>query len=105
MTWLCVSRLGICALGLFLSGAAWAAQDTRVQEHQRAMQAYAQKTGQAAPVVVEYEYGQKLDIARMIGMTESIRSCEPVPMAMTYEDHFGTLNTVLYSAMGTCPKG
>lgn len=44
MTWLCVSRLGSCALGLFLSSAAWAAQDARIG-HQRAMQAYAQKTG------------------------------------------------------------
>lgn len=68
------------------------------------MVTYALKVGKAKPVVKEYVYGEKLDIVKMIGMTDSLRTCELVPMAMTYEDGVGQLNTVLYSALGTCPK-
>ncbi|MCX2891185.1 MULTISPECIES: DUF2790 domain-containing protein [Pseudomonas] len=104
MSWLYYSRMSICAFGFFVASAAAAGQDGRLQDHHEAMLAYAQKAGKAKPVVKDYAYGEKLDIARMIGMTDALSSCELVPMAMTYEDRAGQLTTVLYSAMGTCPK-
>ena len=70
--------------------------------NQQAMLAYAEKTGQPAPVVQTYRYGMKLDIAKVVNVSPPIRSCNPVPSRMTYEDSSGKLNTLEYQVMGVC---
>jgi len=73
-----------------------------MERNQQAMLAYAEKNGRPAPVVQTYRYGMKLDIAKVVNVTPPIRSCNPVPSRMTYEDSSGKLNTVEYQVMGVC---
>ena len=73
-----------------------------MERNQRAMEAYAEKNGQPAPVVQTYRYGMKLDIAKVVNVTPPIRSCNPVPSRMTYQDSKGELNTLEYQVMGSC---
>ncbi len=73
-----------------------------MERNQQAMIAYAEKNGLPAPVVQTYRYGMKLDIAKVVNVTPPIRSCNPVPSRMTYEDSSGKLNTVEYQVMGVC---
>ncbi len=73
-----------------------------MERNQQAMIAYAEKNGRPAPVVQTYRYGMKLDIAKVVNVTPPIRSCNPVPSRMTYEDSSGKLNTVEYQVMGVC---
>lgn len=73
-----------------------------MERNEKAMAAYAQKKGQPAPDVQAYRYGMKLDIAKVVNVTPPIRSCNPVPSRMTYEDSAGKLNTLEYQVMGVC---
>ena len=99
------------ALGVFtavLSFSAFADIDSTrnfalmMERNEQAMAAYAVKTGKPAPLVQTYRYGMKLDIAKVVNVTPPIKSCNPVPSRMTYEDSSGTLNTVEYQVMGVC---
>ena len=73
-----------------------------MQNNEQAMAAYAAKKGKAMPVVQDYRYGMKLDIAKVVNVTPPIRSCTAVPSRMTYEDSTGKLNTLQYQVMGIC---
>ncbi len=73
-----------------------------MERNEQAMAAYAMKKGKPAPLVQTYRYGMKLDIAKVVNVTPPIKSCNPVPSRMTYEDSSGTLNTVEYQVMGVC---
>ncbi|MGB3123508.1 MAG: DUF2790 domain-containing protein [Pseudomonas sp.] len=73
-----------------------------MERNEKAMADYAVKTGKPAPQVQAYRYGMKLDIAKVVNVTPPIRSCNPVPSRMTYEDSRGTLNTLEYQVMGVC---
>ncbi|OPA94107.1 hypothetical protein BFW87_15065 [Pseudomonas fluorescens] len=73
-----------------------------MERNEKAMAAYAEKKGQPAPQVQVYRYGMTLDIAKVVNVTPPIRSCNPVPSRMTYEDSSGTLNTLEYQVMGVC---
>lgn len=73
-----------------------------MERNEKAMADYAVKKGKPAPEVLTYRYGMTLDIAKVVNMTPPIRSCNPVPSRMTYEDSTGTLNTLEYKVMGVC---
>ncbi|MDR9876788.1 DUF2790 domain-containing protein [Pseudomonas allii] len=73
-----------------------------MERNEKAMADYAAKKGKPAPEVQAYRYGMKLDIAKVVNVTPPIRSCNPVPSRMTYEDSSGKLNTLEYQVMGVC---
>jgi len=73
-----------------------------MERNEKAMAAYAERKGKPVPVVQVYRYGLKLDIAKVVNVTPPIRSCNPVPSRMTYEDSSGKLNTLEYQVMGIC---
>ncbi len=52
------------------------------------------------PAVEQYNYGTKLDIARVISLSTIPDVCEVVPATMTYEDSQGQRHTLEYQAMG-----
>ncbi|RII77408.1 DUF2790 domain-containing protein [Pseudomonas monteilii] len=58
------------------------------------------------PAVTEYQYGQNLDIARVLSHSKIPPVCYVVPVEMTYEDSQGNQHTIRYRAMGTgCLNG
>jgi hypothetical protein len=53
-----------------------------------------------------YTYGTKLDIKRVIEVSQVADECGPVPARMTYEDSQGQRRTIEYQVMGTgCSNG
>ncbi|MCY1403249.1 hypothetical protein D3C76_1059570 [compost metagenome] len=52
------------------------------------------------PDVVQYNYSQKLDIAKVVHLSAIPDVCEVVPAQMTYEDHQGQRHTIEYRVMG-----
>lgn len=56
--------------------------------------------------VEQYSYSQRLDIARVISMSEVPNVCEVVPARMTYEDSQGQKHILEYRVMGNgCSNG
>ncbi|MGH8349627.1 MAG: DUF2790 domain-containing protein [Pseudomonas sp.] len=56
--------------------------------------------------VETYTYETKLDIKRVIEVSEIANECGPVPAHMTYEDSQGQRRTIEYQVMGTgCSNG
>lgn len=78
--------------------------ETMMQNNQMAMQRYAAQQGKEQPIVKEYAYGMKLDVAKVVNVTPPIKSCGPVPAQMTYEDTRGQLNTLRYTIAGDCSR-
>lgn len=72
-----------------------------LKEHQVIVEKYADKS-KKVPHVVDYKYGMKLDIAKVIRTSPDTRACKVIPQLMTYEDSSGNLNTVKYQIMSTC---
>lgn len=61
-------------------------------------------TGQSP--VETYTYETKLDIKRVIEVSEIANECAPVPARMTYEDSQGQRRTLEYQVMGSgCSNG
>lgn len=50
--------------------------------------------------VEHYNYGSKLDIAKVISLSSIPDVCEVVPAQMTYEDSHGQRHTLEYQVMG-----
>jgi hypothetical protein len=73
-----------------------------MERNEKAMAEYAVRKGKPAPEVQAYRYGMTLDIAKVVNVTPPIKSCNPVPSRMTYEDSSGKLNTLEYQVMGVC---
>lgn len=63
---------------------------------------YAERTGKAVPKPVDYTYGMKLDVAKVVYMTPTVNHCGNVSKLMTYEDSMGELYTIRYLAQGQC---
>ncbi|WP_213941293.1 DUF2790 domain-containing protein [Pseudomonas sp. dw_612] len=56
--------------------------------------------------VESYSYGMKLDIQKIISISDTADKCGPVPTQMTYEDSQGQRHILEYSIMGTgCSNG
>ncbi len=56
--------------------------------------------GQEQPMVKEYVYGMKLDIARVVSIKTDNPTCTVGPAWMTYEDSQGERHTLEYRRMG-----
>ncbi|VVN43610.1 DUF2790 domain-containing protein [Pseudomonas fluorescens] len=50
---------------------------------------------------VDYKYGMKLDIAKIVDITTPGDVCGPTPVEMTYIDSKGTTRVLHYSVIGT----
>ncbi|MBT9303587.1 DUF2790 domain-containing protein [Pseudomonas sp. TAE6080] len=98
--------LGVMVFSLSMGAMAEVGGDREIaqlmQQNQQAMSRYAAKQGKPAPQVRAYEYGMKLDIAKVVSVTPPIRACKVVPSRMTYEDSSGTIKTLEYQVMGLC---
>ncbi|MFJ3368405.1 DUF2790 domain-containing protein [Pseudomonas sp. NPDC086251] len=58
------------------------------------------------PPVENYAYGTKLDIKKVIAVSDIPDQCGPVPAQMTYEDSNGQRHILQYQVMGTgCSNG
>ncbi|MBV6821813.1 DUF2790 domain-containing protein [Pseudomonas sp. PD9R] len=73
-------------------------------------QAFAEESQAKTPAIkapVEtYSYGTKLDIKKVITVTDIPNVCGPVPAQMTYEDSNGQRHVLQYQVMGTgCSNG
>jgi hypothetical protein len=73
-----------------------------VNEHQVIVQEYAEKSKSPMPSVIDYTYGMKLDIAKVVRTSPDMRNCKVIPQLMTYEDSTGKLNTIKYQIMSGC---
>lgn len=98
--------LSAILLALSLSAQASGFNDSRSQqlldEHQRAVAAYAAERATPVPEIVDYRYGMPLEVARLVRQSGDPRTCEVVPRLMTFEDRQGTLRTVRYVAQSQC---
>ena len=72
------------------------------QESMQAAERYAASTGKTTPQPVDYKYGMKLDVAKVVYMTPTISHCGNVSKLMTYEDSQGELYTIRYLVQGQC---
>lgn len=73
-----------------------------IQEHQKAVAAYAEKNGKPMPDIQDYKYGMKIDVAKFVRQSQDPRNCSVYPRLMTFEDSQGTLKTFRYSMFATC---
>ncbi|QXI26572.1 DUF2790 domain-containing protein [Pseudomonas vanderleydeniana] len=73
-----------------------------IQDHQEAISQYAQDNNKPLPAIVNYTYGMKLDIAKVIRVSPEMRLCKVIPQLMTYENSKGELNTLQYKVMSDC---
>ncbi|SDS28034.1 Protein of unknown function [Halopseudomonas litoralis] len=73
-----------------------------MQKNEKAMQEYAAARGLAPPKVTQYQYGMKMDVAKVVNMTRVDSSCNVQPARMTYKDSNGNLHTLEYRKMGVC---
>jgi hypothetical protein len=56
--------------------------------------------------VESYTYGTKLDVKKVIAVSDIPDECGPVPAQMTYEDSHGQRHILQYQVMGTgCSNG
>lgn len=61
----------------------------------------AQNSTQGVPPAVQYDYSQKLDIKRVISMSDIPDNvCAPVQANMLYEDSKGQEHNMQYTVMG-----
>ncbi len=91
---------------LMLSGQAQAFSDNRAEqllaEHQKAVSAYAARTGKPMPAIEDYRYGMKLDIASLVRQSGDPKTCNVTPKLMTFEDSQGRLQTLRYVVQSQC---
>lgn len=59
----------------------------------------------SSDTAVDYHYGMRLDVARVISHSEIPPVCHAVPVEMTYEDSAGEQHTVRYRVMGSSCHG
>lgn len=74
-----------------------------VNEHQAIVQEHAAREQKPLPPIVEYRYGMKLDIAKVVRVSPDPKACgTSSPRLMSYEDSSGELKTVQYKAVSGC---
>lgn len=73
-----------------------------IEKHQNAVRAYASQTNKPMPEIVEYKYGMKLDVVKVVRQTPVTQSCEVMPRLMTYENSVGELITMQYQVLSEC---
>lgn len=95
---------------VLLSGASFAQAKVSVEklhekyqnESSAIMQEYAASTGKPAPLIRDYAYGMKIDVAKLVHTTEDISTCGNFKKIMSYEDSQGALHSVRYTMPGQC---
>ena len=76
-----------------------------VGAHALADESHSTAAASKAPVEI-YTYGTKLDINKVLTITDIPDQCGPVPVQMTYEDSHGQQHVMQYQVMGTgCSNG
>jgi hypothetical protein len=73
-----------------------------VNDHQAIVQEHAAREQKPLPQIVEYRYGMKLDIAKVVRVSPDLKACGTSPKLMSYEDSSGELKTVQYKAVSGC---
>lgn len=73
-----------------------------IKAHQQIINTYAASKKKALPEIIEYTYGMKLDIAKVIRRSPDLGACKVVPQLMTYEDSKGVLTTLKYQVLSGC---
>lgn len=73
-----------------------------IKEHQALVSDYALGKNQTLPAIVRYQYGMKLDIAKVVRLSPDLKACGVTPQLMTYEDSKGELKTVKYQVLSSC---
>jgi len=63
---------------------------------------YALDNNKKEPVVVDYKYGMKIDVTKLIHQTKDIEVCGNFKKIMSYEDSQGELHSVRYTLLGEC---
>ncbi|NUT74118.1 DUF2790 domain-containing protein [Pseudomonas sp. C1C7] len=101
MTFIAVMALSLNALA---EGGGDKTFERAVSANTKAMEQYAVSQGKPAPVMKDYEYGMKLDVAKVVSIVRPQASCAAVPTVMTYEDSQGQLNTIKYTVGGECRR-
>ncbi|AHF67536.1 MULTISPECIES: DUF2790 domain-containing protein [Gammaproteobacteria] len=76
--------------------------DERSKAHQIKVEEYAAKVQKPVPVIQNYAYGMKLDVAKVVIKTPAPGDCGINYKFMTYEDSQGDLNTLSYKAITEC---
>lgn len=74
----------------------------QANSYQTLVQEHASRQNLPAPAIVEYRYGMKLDVARVVFKTPLDKSCQVTPQLMIYKDSKGQLNALQYRAMSEC---
>jgi hypothetical protein len=68
--------------------------------------AFADDSPATSTPVETYTYQTKLDIHKVLAVTDISDHCGPIPVQMTYEDSKGQRHVIEYQAMGTaCSNG
>ncbi|MBU6957065.1 DUF2790 domain-containing protein [Pseudomonas sp. CVAP len=90
--------MSISKIAIFLALGSLGAQAFADESHSTAA------TSQAP--IESYTYATKLDIKKVIAMTDTADQCGVVPVQMTYEDSHGQRHVLQYQVMGTgCSNG
>ncbi|WP_205340960.1 DUF2790 domain-containing protein [Denitrificimonas caeni] len=63
---------------------------------------YALDNNKKEPVIVDYKYGMKIDVAKLIHQTKDVEVCGNYKKIMSYEDAQGELHSVRYTLLGDC---
>jgi Protein of unknown function (DUF2790) len=69
-----------------------------------ALSAQADETS-TAPIPQHYEYGMKLDIAKVVSQSEGVEVNGIIPMQMTYQDSRGERHTLQYDVLSARVDG
>lgn len=72
------------------------------KQNQKSLEAYSQQTGKPVPEVVDYRYGMKLDVAKLIYTSRPVIYCGVVSKIMSFEDSQGKPQSVRYRDQGEC---
>ncbi|WP_407310814.1 DUF2790 domain-containing protein [Pseudomonas sp. nanlin1] len=70
-----------------------------LNEHQLAVEKYAERLQKSVPAVVDYAYGMQLDIAKVVRRSPEGHSRNVVAQLLTYEDSSGKLHTIRYQTI------
>ncbi|BCG24967.1 TPA: DUF2790 domain-containing protein [Pseudomonas aeruginosa] len=63
---------------------------------------YAALVKQPIPEIKDYKYGMKLDVAKVIYRSPSVKYCGTVKKLLSYADSQGNLHAIRYLAQGEC---
>ncbi|MFG9007922.1 DUF2790 domain-containing protein [Pseudomonas aeruginosa] len=72
------------------------------QRNYEAVKRYADLKKREIPKTVDYKFGMRLDVAKVIYMTPQEQVCGNMPKIMSYEDSKGDLHSIRYMVRGSC---